>query len=193
MLTIQEFCDKHGACYSGRKWAINNCNTMQEAWDKCDNPSWLIWIATRESVLDVGSLRLFAAWCCRQIQHLMKDPRSIAAVAAVEQFANGLSTANQLEEARKSAYAAYAAAADAYAAAARAADAAYAAAADAAARAADAAAYAARAVVYAAATDAYAAAARAADAAYAAAYATNKEAKIKQMNYLRQNCKPNFE
>ena len=170
MLTIQQFCDKHCACNEGRKWALANCSSMQEAWDKCENPDWLIWIATRKDVLDDKSLRLFAVWCCRQVQHLMKDSRSIAAVDAAEQFANGLITAKQLALARNTADAAYAAADAAYAAAdADAADAAYAA--------------------YAAA--AYAAYA-AADAAYAAADAACKTAKQAQANYLRQNCKPNF-
>ena len=92
---------------------------MQEAWDKCENPHWLIWIATRKDVLDDKALRLFAVWCCRQVQHLMKDPRSIAAVDAAEQFANGLITVKQSASARNAACAAvaYANAAYAYAAA----------------------------------------------------------------------------
>ena len=168
MLTIQQFCDRHNACAAGQRWAIANCSSMQEAWDKCENPDWLIWIATRKDVLDDKSLRLFAVWCCRQVQHLMKDPRSIAAVDAAEQFANGLITVKQSASARNAAYAAaYAAAAVADAADAAAADAADAAA-------------------------AYAAAAYAADAADAADAAARKTAKQAQMNYLRQNCKPNF-
>lgn len=162
MLTIEQFCDKHYACDDGRRWALANCATMQEAWDKCENPDWLIWIATRPGVLDDKSLRLFAVWCCRQVQHLMKDPRSIAAVDAAEQFANGLITTEQLKAARQDAYAAatyatYTAdAANAYA--------------------------------------AYAAATTAATAATAttAATAAYKSAKEQQVNYLHQNCKPNF-
>ena len=142
-MTIQEFCEKHNACREGREWALANCATMQEAWDKCDRPDWLIWIATRPNVLDDKTLRLFAVWCCRQIQHLMTDPRSIAAVDAAEQFANGLISKEQL-----------------------------------------------KAAAYAAAYGAYAAAAYAADAAYAAVF---KTAKLAQVNYLRQNSKPNFQ
>jgi len=176
MLTIQQFCNRHNACAAGQRWALANCSSMQEAWDKCENPDWLIWIATRKDVLDDKALRLFAVWCCRQVQHLMKNSRSIAAVDAAEQFANGLITVKQSASARNAAYAA-AAAAYAYAA--------YAADADAAAYAAAYAAAAANAAAYAAAN----AAAYAADAAYAAARKTAKQA---QANYLRQNCKPNF-
>jgi hypothetical protein len=38
-------------------------------------------------------IRLYAVWCARQVQHLMTDPRSIAAVDAAERFANGEATA----------------------------------------------------------------------------------------------------
>ena len=159
---------------------------MQEAWDKCPKANWFIWIATRPSVLDDRTLRLFAVWCCRQMQYLMIDKRSIAAVDAAEQFANDLISRKQLTEKRKeasnAAYAVYAAAAAAAnaaaAAAAAAADAAYAVAA---------------AAADAAAADAAYAAAAAAAAADAAAYvATHKSTQQAQMTYLRQNCKPNF-
>ncbi len=34
-------------------------------------------------------IRLFAVWCARQVQHLMADPRSLAALDVAERFANG--------------------------------------------------------------------------------------------------------
>ena len=34
-------------------------------------------------------MRLFAVWCARQVQHLMKDPRSIAALDVAHRFAMG--------------------------------------------------------------------------------------------------------
>ena len=33
--------------------------------------------------------RLYAVWCARQVQHLMTDPRSIAALDVAERHANG--------------------------------------------------------------------------------------------------------
>lgn len=66
-------------------------------------------------------LRLFAVRCARAVQHLMTDPRSIAALDVAEHFANGEATAKELT-------AAWAAAWDAAWAAARAAGAAWAAA-----------------------------------------------------------------
>ncbi len=48
--------------------------------------------------------RLFAVWCARQIQHLMDDPRSIAALDVAERFAVGAASANQLDAARAAAW-----------------------------------------------------------------------------------------
>ena len=103
-------------------------------------------------------LRLYAAWCARQVQHLMADPRSVYALGVAERFANGVATDEELAAASAAAWdasvaawvasaAAWAAsdASDASAAAADAADAARNAAADAAWAAASSAAAAARA------------------------------------------------
>lgn len=73
--------------------------------------------------------RLFAVWCARQVQHLMPDPRSVAALEVAERYANGQATNEELAATRA---AACAAARDAATAAARAARAASAAACDAA-------------------------------------------------------------
>ncbi len=51
-------------------------------------------------------LRLFAVWCARQMQHLMKDDRSIAALDVSERFANGEATAEELDAAGGAAWAA---------------------------------------------------------------------------------------
>ena len=84
-------------------------------------------------------MRLYAVWCARQVQHLMTDPRSVAALDVAERHANGEATDEELaaawaaawDAARDAAwYAARAAAWDAAWAAAR--DAAWAAARDAA-------------------------------------------------------------
>jgi hypothetical protein len=57
--------------------------------------------------------RLYAVWCARQVQHLMTDPRSIAALDVAERHANGEATDAELAAARDAAWAACAAAADA--------------------------------------------------------------------------------
>jgi len=55
-------------------------------------------------------LRLYAVWCARQVQHLMTDPRSLAALDVAERHANGLATDDELAAARDAAWAAGAAA-----------------------------------------------------------------------------------
>lgn len=93
--SIEAFCKQHGACIKGREWALANCKDMAEAWDKA-KPEWLIWIATRDGVLDDRTLRLFACWCARQVWHLLTDERSRNAVEVAERYANGAATGNEL-------------------------------------------------------------------------------------------------
>ena len=98
-MTIEEFCDFHGACREGRKWAIDNCSTMLEVWNTA-RPGWLLWVATRRGVLTDRELRLFAVWCARQVQHLMADERSVAALDVAERYATGEATELELDAAR---------------------------------------------------------------------------------------------
>jgi len=51
-------------------------------------------------------IRLFGVWCARQVQHLMEDQRSIAALDVSERFANGEATEVELDAAWAAAWAA---------------------------------------------------------------------------------------
>lgn len=51
-------------------------------------------------------VRLFAVWCARQVQGLMKDQRSIDALDVSERYANGCATDEELYAARDAAWAA---------------------------------------------------------------------------------------
>lgn len=134
-------------------------------------------------------MRLYAVWCARQVQHLMKDPRSLAALDVAERHAHGQATDDELAAAGAAASAAAGAAWDAAGAAAWAAAsaAAWDAAWDAASAAAGAAAGDAAGAAWAAAWDAARAAARAAaGAARAAAGAAAREAQIAE--FVRVFC-----
>jgi len=48
-------------------------------------------------------IRLYAVWCIRQVQHLVQDPRSLAALDVAERFANSEATEEELAEARDAA------------------------------------------------------------------------------------------
>jgi hypothetical protein len=101
-LTIEEFCDLHEACEDGRSWALANCSSMQDCWEKLPG-DWLIWVATRDGVLPDKQLRLFAVFCCRQIWHLLTDERSRKAVEVAEKHAHGQATDEELAVARDAA------------------------------------------------------------------------------------------
>jgi len=126
-------------------------------------------------------VRLFAVWCARQVQHLMKDQRSIDVLDVAERYANGEATGDELEAAWNAARYAALAACDAAARAARAA-------AYNAADAWNATRYAALAACDAAARDARAAAYNAADAAWAAHTNAWDEMRARQEAELRRIC-----
>lgn len=69
-------------------------------------------------------IRLLAVQYARNVQHLMRDQRSIAALDVAERFANGEATKEELAAVRKTAWAAWGAASEAAAGIARAAGAA---------------------------------------------------------------------
>ena len=189
-MTITEFCDKHNACNAGREWALRECKDMNDVWRKVKH-DWLIWVATRPGVVDDETLRLFVVECCRAVQHLMTDKRSIDAVDVAYRYAIGDATDSELAAARAAAWAAREAA---WAAAWDAAWAARAAARAAALDAAWAAREAAWAAAWAAAWDAaWAARAAALDAAWAAREAAWAAAWAAQDECLRAMATPNFE
>jgi hypothetical protein len=94
-MTIKEFMDKHRACFDGRAWAENTCETMDDVW-RWARPDWLLWVATRRGVLTDRELRLFAVWSAHQVQHLMTDTRSLAALDVAERHANGEASDQEL-------------------------------------------------------------------------------------------------
>jgi hypothetical protein len=49
-------------------------------------------------------IRLYAVWCARQVQHLMTDPRSLAALDVAERYAHGEATNAELDAAEAAAW-----------------------------------------------------------------------------------------
>jgi len=49
-------------------------------------------------------IRLYAVWCVRQVQHLLNDPHSLAALDVAERFAIGKATEAELVAARDAAW-----------------------------------------------------------------------------------------
>ena len=108
-MTIEEFCDLHDACDEGRKWALENCTSMNDAWEKL-RPDWLIWVATRPRVLSEKDLRRFAVHCARSVQHLLTNDRSRNAIDVAERHIKGMATDEELHAAGDAALAAWSAA-----------------------------------------------------------------------------------
>ena len=51
-------------------------------------------------------MRLYAVWCARRVQSLVKDPRSVTALDVAERYANGAASNDELAAARVAAIAA---------------------------------------------------------------------------------------
>jgi len=59
---------------------------------KVNNLSDIMWTLCRHDFMTDKELRLFAVWSARQVQHLMTDQRSFAALDIAEKYANGNAT-----------------------------------------------------------------------------------------------------
>ena len=58
-----------------------------------------LWVVLRDELIDSKTLRLFAVWCARQVEHLLTDERSKNALTVAEKFANGIASQSELEAA----------------------------------------------------------------------------------------------
>jgi hypothetical protein len=102
---------KVGACSDARQW-VRTQKSAEEAWQNCERGDWMLWLAKKLSV-DDRKLTMAKYHCAAQVLHLMKDQRSLDAMAASLQYANGEISREQLNDAAYAAadaYAAYAAA-----------------------------------------------------------------------------------
>ena len=47
------FCETHNACSDGRDWAVAaGCETLAQAWAKCQRSDWMIWMLRQAKLLD---------------------------------------------------------------------------------------------------------------------------------------------
>ena len=65
------------------------------------------WVLLRLDFLTHKELSMYVIWCVRQVQHLMKDERSIKALDVAEAYVHGSATKEELLEARNNAFDAY--------------------------------------------------------------------------------------
>jgi hypothetical protein len=94
---------EHGPCADGWKKLLAHLNKTQPD----DEPLSIITVLDSNGLNDAlwclravtgcdREIRLYAVWCARQVQHLMTDPRSLAALDVAERHANGLVTDDEL-------------------------------------------------------------------------------------------------
>lgn len=102
-------------CYDPNKYLPEEwCGTALDILDDKRIPlEDRLWVILRTDLVSERLMRLFAVWCARQVQHLMTDARSIAALDVAERFANGQASREELDAARAAAWAAAAAAREA--------------------------------------------------------------------------------
>ena len=102
------------ACEDAVSWVQTNNYELPEAWANCKRSDWMLWLLEQIDYKDDKLFRLIAVDCARQVQHLMKDERSIAALDVAERYAHGNATYEELAAAMAAAMdAAWAAARDA--------------------------------------------------------------------------------
>ena len=104
-LQFAEYLKSINACDPACKWQEGK--DLETVWNTCERGDWMIWLLVNsENEVTDRELRLIAVKCARQVQHLMKDERSINALDVAERFANGEATQEELNAAGDAARAA---------------------------------------------------------------------------------------
>lgn len=100
--TVEEFLFEHDAPREWRVWATTWCRNLSELWEHASS-DLLVWVATREGVLDERTLRAFALHCARSVEHLLVDERSKLVLCVADLFSKGMATREQLDTALEAA------------------------------------------------------------------------------------------
>lgn len=105
IFTYQDI-ESWGPCYEPSRYLSKDWSgTVFDILDKKEVPFQdRLWVILRGDLVSDKLMRLFAVWCARQVQHLMKDERSLKALDVAEAFANGLATKEELDAARLAAW-----------------------------------------------------------------------------------------
>lgn len=74
-ITILGFCRRHHACEAGRRWALANCETMQDVWDTVNTTSWFFWVA--QKALSPEDVARFSIWAARRLNRNKSVLRAI--------------------------------------------------------------------------------------------------------------------
>jgi hypothetical protein len=111
MKTTLNAIRKHGPCEDGWKKLLTHLGKTKAD----DEPLSIATILDSNGLDDAlwclravegcdREIRLYAVWCARQVQSLMTDPRSLAALDVAERYAQGMANDNDLRTARDAAW-----------------------------------------------------------------------------------------
>ncbi|MBI4579465.1 MAG: hypothetical protein HY718_07170, partial [Planctomycetes bacterium] len=84
----RELLERHQACPEAVIWA-DQYKTLEEMWQECPHPEWMLWSLEQLEYADDAKLRTFAACCARRLWPLLDDRRSRQAIEAAERVARG--------------------------------------------------------------------------------------------------------
>ena len=113
-----EFLHMHGACGDAVEFATR-FPTLRAAWLACERSDWMMWLLRHAGYSDRRKLVKIAVRSIKEtplknggfVHDLLKDQRSIDAIAVLQRYVDGGDvTTPELVEAKNAAYAAYAAA-----------------------------------------------------------------------------------
>ena len=72
---VKAFCDKHYACSEGRAWAVANCATMADVFDKCHRSDWLLWALRKDGRTPATAYVKVACAFARRVLHVFESAR----------------------------------------------------------------------------------------------------------------------
>jgi hypothetical protein len=85
---IEKILVRYRACPEAIPWA-SGFATLEEAWQACEAPDWLLWALDAFGYHGERKLRLFAASCALRVQRLWDDPQGTRAIAMATSVASG--------------------------------------------------------------------------------------------------------
>lgn len=88
-MKFQDYLLSINACEEARAW--NADRDLQTCWQECERGDWMLWLMKKANLCDLRTLTLAKAKCAELAKPYMKDERSLAALRAAFDFANGLS------------------------------------------------------------------------------------------------------
>jgi hypothetical protein len=93
-MTLKEKLTNLGACDSAVKWAGDM--DFATAWQTCERGDWMLWLIKEANLCDLRTFTLAKAKCAETVRHLMRDQRSLDALQAAFDFAEGKINEKQL-------------------------------------------------------------------------------------------------